>query len=150
METNGNSWKLWKLQMFFFSSFHFLEAEIPKNGNYFQMTSSFRIKRLRVFENFKFPKVSIRNFRNSMETLWKLCGNSMETPFFPKAQLDEKKIKIKIIFFFCLGFEIDVRKNCKGTVAQSVARRADNAKVPGSIPGGTNFLISFAEIQCEK
>ena len=27
-----------------------------------------------------------------------------------------------------------------GVVAQSVVRRADNAKVPGSIPGNTNFL----------
>ena len=27
-----------------------------------------------------------------------------------------------------------------GVIAQSVVRRADNAKVPGSIPGNTNFF----------
>ena len=30
-----------------------------------------------------------------------------------------------------------------GVIAQSVVRRADNAKVPGSIPGNTNFLPIF-------
>ena len=34
------------------------------------------------------------------------------------------------------------KKSVKGAIAQLVVRRADNAKVPGSKPGSTNFFIS--------
>ena len=36
------------------------------------------------------------------------------------------------------------KKERKGAIAQLVVRRADNAKVPGSKPGSTNFSFYFS------
>ena len=38
----------------------------------------------------------------------------------------------------------------RGAIAQLVVRRADNAKVPGSKPGSTNFFPSFLFLHPEK
>ena len=46
------------------------------------------------------------------------------------------KTKHTITSLFVFKTELQI-----GVIAQSVVRRADNAKVPGSIPGNTNLFV---------